>query len=655
MDSSAPGHASLTAIYDLSLCNPNFEFFNFLVLAEIERVSLGVESIHLVFVPGEQHRYYRGASYDDAENDWRFQNILLPGCSLMASCKRISVLDSRSDAQPIVDASTHIYPCNYRLEEPVAGYCANDLVKYWLFDKNIPSLQVPDYAATRAIKWLQINTGGRKAVTVTLRQQGDSDPRDSQISNWIEFVRSLDPDIYFPIIIPDTGAIFRGTKSVIDEFQLYPEFAVNILMRAALYEEAHLNMFSANGPATLGYLNQRTNLIAFNTALAGDPISGPETFETAFGVPVGDQLPFCGWHQKLVFERDDTEVLRREFDAFTAVLEGDTTPDTYSPPKTYIPQNVALRLEKGRAFVQSRDIYEILARSDSSSNDAKLGLARTQLGLGNFAQASEIVFPLREKLPEGIDIHLLLGELYLETKNLEDAYGCWTAVEKLAAAVPKDFERLFIQFAWSMERLGKLSELETRFWDRADLLGNSHLAFRAMGEIFAKRLFPEKSDEYFKAEMKILESDPEQIAGEIPFQIRLIELYCAFEQPNLAQEVIEPLLPSNAFAHIISSAYGVVLEKLGKDQRALEYHRKAVHLTGKINGIMILRLSKVLRKLKEIDEAIWWADYCNDIAPNQPEVLNYLADILTSSGQMSKALKYSAQLQQLNMDVIAAH
>jgi len=52
---TAPGSGSdsLLAIYDFQANPANFDFFNFLICAEMERIALGVDNLQILLVPGE--------------------------------------------------------------------------------------------------------------------------------------------------------------------------------------------------------------------------------------------------------------------------------------------------------------------------------------------------------------------------------------------------------------------------------------------------------------------------------------------------------------------------------------------------------------------------------------------------------------------------
>ena len=201
-----------------------------------------------------------------------------------------------------------------------------------------------------------------------------------------------------------------------------------------------------------------------------------------------------------------------------------------------------------------------------------------------------------------------------------------------------------------------IQELSQRFEENADRIGHSHRIYRATGEILERRTLDAAARQFLIVEMRILGAIIENAPGQpVELKARYADLQCEHGDPGVAARILLPMLSSNELTHEIFSSYAIVLEKSGREREALDYHRKAIHLSGKIVGRIALRLASLLYRLGEIDEALAWARHCDTIAPNETKVLSLLMEILSAAGQTSEAVRRTHELRILQNKIGEIH
>jgi len=75
---------TLYAFYDLQICTVTFDFFSFLLRAEMARKDHGFKALWIVFVPGANDGF-RIMHFNSESSRWRLRNIQVTGCRLMPS------------------------------------------------------------------------------------------------------------------------------------------------------------------------------------------------------------------------------------------------------------------------------------------------------------------------------------------------------------------------------------------------------------------------------------------------------------------------------------------------------------------------------------------------------------------------------------------
>ena len=109
----------LNCFYDLSIAPCSYDFFAFLISAELHRIRNHFDNLSLIFLPGPNHGYKEDIHRSFEQNDNFFKNVLLPGPLLLPSCNSVIWLDNRDEAQYLLRERKCVFPRGFSLEKPV--------------------------------------------------------------------------------------------------------------------------------------------------------------------------------------------------------------------------------------------------------------------------------------------------------------------------------------------------------------------------------------------------------------------------------------------------------------------------------------------------------------------------------------------------------
>jgi len=313
----------LYLFYDLEVFPITFDFCWALAIAEMERKKWGLQNVHVVFVPGpEQGVRQEMTEYEqiiDRESRlFRKHHILCTLTRLLASVSGFTVCSNRQEAEFIRRRFAHFqYPKDYHTTFPTI-YVLEDGTKETSSD--IMALSAPRRALRYVRQWLDAHSLGRQTITISLRQYEFQPARNSNIAAWSELACYLEQLGYHVVVIPDTEVAMEYVNPELTQFDHFLPACWNIELRAALYEQAYLNLGTNNGPFALCYLNKRCRYILYN-------VSCPEFYTTSvnylekLGYVQGKTPAFCMPYQKWIWEPDTFEVLVREFKTMNASLK----------------------------------------------------------------------------------------------------------------------------------------------------------------------------------------------------------------------------------------------------------------------------------------------------------------------------------------------
>ncbi len=382
--------STLSVFYDLSVSPTSFDFATFLALAEYRRQALGARAFHVYFVPASGDGFWDREPYPTEQKRARLQHLLLPLCGLWPNCEGSTVFARRDDAQAVLPRDPkRRFPIDYRVDAPVEdAYQWAALTAAVLTQGSLPAWRVPEPAAAALAHWLEPRARGRQVVSITLRDGSYYPMQNSNIPAWIEFAKNLDPQRYFPVLIPDTRNAHRHAESV-DGVAIYSAASEQIAQRAALYAASALNMTVATGPMLLMWLNPACRTLVFKLLNLDNHQSTPTPIRS-MGIEPGHPLVTAAPGQRVVWQNDDADTLAREFE-----------------------QSIK-QIESGEAFAQR-------------ANEPLLTTARRMLETGRLAPARRIYAHLLSRNPRDAGALYAMSQLEIKdpshTKALRAARG----------------------------------------------------------------------------------------------------------------------------------------------------------------------------------------------------------------------------------------
>jgi hypothetical protein len=216
----------------------------------------------------------------------------------------MAICGTRAEAEALMSADPRrVYPSDYRV------YLPRQPSKRVIHDYARAGMPIwPMFHATAqgrrlAQEYLAREARGRRPIVITLRNYDYTPERNSLNAEWIAFADGLDRERYAAIFIPDAETVMREPPADFSRHIVCDAASVNLEFRMALYEAAWLNMALMHGPLELCWYNELVRYLFFN------------------GHQIGVDLNFATPCQRIVWERDELPVLRREFQRMEQLLE----------------------------------------------------------------------------------------------------------------------------------------------------------------------------------------------------------------------------------------------------------------------------------------------------------------------------------------------
>ena len=312
---------TLCAFYDFAACPPTFDFINFICMVESACKVGGYNDFKVVFLPGPVDGFRSKTSYSPSHLRYRVQNIILPSLALAPHCCGFHYLTDREEGRAIAEsAGEQVFPWGYNIDKPVGYYNWGASVEMLREGHNLLNLSASSAARQRAKQWLQTHCGDKKPIVITLRESPYEPARNSNLTAWRDFVRTL-PNDYCAIFIRDHDQSLEALPDQLEGILLNREAPWNLEFRTALYELAYIAFFVNNGPWLLGILNPNVNCAIMNLIVEAHSVSSSDWFRRMGMLP--SQLnPFWGPTQALFWEPDDLENIEAAFDTLQNKVEG---------------------------------------------------------------------------------------------------------------------------------------------------------------------------------------------------------------------------------------------------------------------------------------------------------------------------------------------
>lgn len=314
------GTDAVVLAYDLAIAPTTYDIVWALCAAEMARVRAGAERVDVVFVPvdgkmvrDEEPEYERVV--DAAARRWRVTMLLAPLCRLLPRSAAIHMPTTRRDAARILrDYGDRIVPAGYDVAFPVA-VDRREVLDRSKAGENALVFDAGAGAQRYARAWLDAAVGGRRIVTITVREYGYHPGRNSNLAAWAAFATSVPPD-WCVVWIPDSETPRDGfAVGIVCQPATY-----NPLFRAALYELADANLGVSGGPISLCWFDAACAYAMVKVVTPGAPQAELATVVGLGHVP-GESPPFATNSQIWIWEDDDPETLQRAFQRLRAAKD----------------------------------------------------------------------------------------------------------------------------------------------------------------------------------------------------------------------------------------------------------------------------------------------------------------------------------------------
>ena len=262
--------------YNVTQAPTSFDFINWLADAEATRLREGAPApLKVAFWFGRDHK----TGLESELRSRMFHHVVKPALALFGAVEDPAAVDGRIK--------------NF--------YSTRDIVANYAIGIPMPELRAPADMAEA----MRAQFGG--AVTITLREAAYFPERNSNIDDWIRFAYYLRDQGERVVFVRDTAKAHEP----IEGFETCAEASIDLHCRLALYEAAKINLFTSNGPASLGVYSRWPWLAFFKTEPDGHGYAPatPSFWRDNFGVEVGSQYPWSAPDQRIIWSDDSYESL----------------------------------------------------------------------------------------------------------------------------------------------------------------------------------------------------------------------------------------------------------------------------------------------------------------------------------------------------------
>jgi hypothetical protein len=309
-----------------------FDFFLYLVNAEIERIKRGFDFLKLhIILPldgSDELMNIDDSTFRNGEHANihyildRISGIIEPLCRCHP--KVLSVAQFSKDEFEFYKANFQpgtVFPEDYQDGRTKQYYYANieDDLRQHLHE--IQGFITATQSAHQVVsRFLEECSLGRKVVVVTLREYDFQYHRNSKSQDWTRFIDGLDSQLYFVVIVRDTYKVYTPFQD--SNGHIFNEASLDLKIRAALYQQAYLNLSVNCGPSSLFYFLKNCHSIEFRDINPESLSTTAEQMYKASLMVQGEQPFYAHPRRNLVFWGDDSYLnIQTAFELFEANLQ----------------------------------------------------------------------------------------------------------------------------------------------------------------------------------------------------------------------------------------------------------------------------------------------------------------------------------------------
>lgn len=284
----------ISAVYDVSERPITFDILMWLASVGAEA---GNKPVHAVILADRwRARTTKDKSLSDGQKLWRVKHILEPACWLLMNTAAVTVVTDATEADGWRRADA-LRPDTFLRTN----------IEHWKAGRDIFRFRAPGDALEA------IGDRFDDAVVLTIRHCSTVPEKNCKLSAWLRLAGHIRSKGRRAVLIPDTEAAVANTP-LPSSFEWFPAAALDLGLRAAVYERAALSMCAGAGPASISMYMPGKRFVFFLRHRGLAASSQVRSFEKVWGMPWGSQLPWAGRGQVLDFHQDDEDVLMNAFD-----------------------------------------------------------------------------------------------------------------------------------------------------------------------------------------------------------------------------------------------------------------------------------------------------------------------------------------------------
>ena len=325
----------LNCFYDFAVSPCSYDFFSFLVNAEMCRKRRQFSNINLIFVKGPNNGFRHDPRRTDEQNLEFYLNVILPGLHFLPTVAKYSIYDREDLIGAIPDAHS-TFPRGYSVQKPTFDYLNHERIVGQLRGDQSVKFESQGFAKKIVMQKLRGNNVVRFATLTTREIERDDVGKTRQPKRkiWERIFEALREKGITPIVVRDTACAF-GNESLFDGVLEFPEASLNPQVRLALYEQSEINYTKNNGPGFL-QLFAHNRAVYFNTIDEGVISLSSNWFEKGYGMSVKEKAQYPMTTNNVIFRWGD-ECLDRALtglEKLSSISKSCSTLNKYAGPKT---------------------------------------------------------------------------------------------------------------------------------------------------------------------------------------------------------------------------------------------------------------------------------------------------------------------------------
>lgn len=302
--------------------------------ADVFRKAKEVDKMDIAFVWHRGDAAFNLDYIDEESFEYFFYNLAVEATRLFSSIGGIFTFSNRWDFHSFFDYAEdkyrHIYPEDYDYMYPIehredrpACYWYSTFSSQVEENNELLTLEVPKRALELCDSWLNRFVYPEIPITITLRE---CEPvcRTNNIEEWQKIIDHYSEENIKFIVLRDYAKLYDYPVLFGNNVLYWDSPVLSTTLRAALYQQAKLNLFVLSGSNMLAHLNNKVNYIVFRFhTVGGSGVSSKNHIKKIFMVKEPDNFIGATKYQKIVWEPDTFEVMRYNVDNMIDVLKQD--------------------------------------------------------------------------------------------------------------------------------------------------------------------------------------------------------------------------------------------------------------------------------------------------------------------------------------------